>query len=99
MLGTVQKILNYGLRDLEYRYVVLDDYWSAGRFQQRDIAARFGQIFNWPGTHGRADSFILWVSNFACIAPLATTLVRDTQARWVMRYKIPKRSQIGMWII
>lgn len=31
LLGTAERIVNYGLRDLGYRYVILDDCWSAGR--------------------------------------------------------------------
>ncbi|MCJ1462622.1 hypothetical protein MMC07_001224 [Pseudocyphellaria aurata] len=31
LLGTAEKIVDYGLRDLGYRYVILDDCWSAGR--------------------------------------------------------------------
>ena len=31
LLGTAQKIVDYGLRDLGYYYIILDDCWSAGR--------------------------------------------------------------------
>lgn len=31
LLGAAKKIVDLGLRDLGYRYVVLDDCWSAGR--------------------------------------------------------------------
>ncbi|KAI9754610.1 MAG: GTP cyclohydrolase II [Chaenotheca gracillima] len=31
LLGTAQKIVDYGLRDLGYHYVILDDCWSVGR--------------------------------------------------------------------
>ena len=31
LLGTAQKIVDYGLRDLGYHYIILDDCWSAGR--------------------------------------------------------------------
>ena len=31
LLGTAQKMVDYGLRDAGYHYVVLDDCWSAGR--------------------------------------------------------------------
>lgn len=31
LLGTAQKIVEYGLRDVGYYYVVLDDCWSVGR--------------------------------------------------------------------
>ena len=31
LLGTAQKIVDYGLRDLGYYYIVLDDCWSSGR--------------------------------------------------------------------
>ncbi|KAL8822243.1 MAG: hypothetical protein Q9191_007016, partial [Dirinaria sp. TL-2023a] len=31
LLSTAEKIVDYGLRDLGYYYVILDDCWSAGR--------------------------------------------------------------------
>ena len=31
MLETAKLLVNYGLRDLGYGYIVLDDCWSAGR--------------------------------------------------------------------
>lgn len=31
LLGTAELIVSYGLRDLGYHYVVLDDCWSVGR--------------------------------------------------------------------
>ena len=31
LLGTAQRIVELGLRDVGYHYVVLDDCWSAGR--------------------------------------------------------------------
>ena len=31
LLSTAQKMVDYGLRDLGYNYVVLDDCWSEGR--------------------------------------------------------------------
>lgn len=31
LLGTAEKIVNFGLRDLGYQCVVLDDCWSMGR--------------------------------------------------------------------
>lgn len=39
LLGTAQKIVDYGLRDLGYRYVVLDDCWSAGRTSDGTLQA------------------------------------------------------------
>lgn len=33
LLSTAQAMVNYGLRDLGYNYVILDDCWSAGRDQ------------------------------------------------------------------
>ena len=37
LLGTAQKIVDYGLRDAGYTYVVLDDCWSAGRFNNGSL--------------------------------------------------------------
>ncbi len=34
LLGTAEKMIDYGLRDLGYRYVILDDCWSDGRTSQ-----------------------------------------------------------------
>ena len=31
LLGTAKKIVDLGLRDLGYNYVILDDCWSVGR--------------------------------------------------------------------
>ena len=31
LIGTAQKMVDYGLRDLGYHYVILDDCWSEGR--------------------------------------------------------------------
>ncbi|KAL9121057.1 MAG: hypothetical protein Q9187_002385 [Circinaria calcarea] len=31
LLGTAEKIVDYGLHDLGYNYVILDDCWSVGR--------------------------------------------------------------------
>ena len=39
LLGTAQKIVDYGLRDLGYYYVVLDDCWSAGRTENGSLLA------------------------------------------------------------
>ena len=39
LLGTARKIVDYGLRDLGYYYVVLDDCWSAGRSENGTLLA------------------------------------------------------------
>ncbi|KAG7009840.1 alpha-galactosidase [Physcia stellaris] len=39
LLGTAQKIVDYGLRDLGYYYVILDDCWSAGRTENGTLLA------------------------------------------------------------
>ncbi|MCJ1399640.1 hypothetical protein MMC11_002842 [Xylographa trunciseda] len=39
LLGTAQKIVYYGLRDLGYQYVILDDCWSAGRSSNGTLLA------------------------------------------------------------
>ncbi|MCJ1350814.1 MAG: hypothetical protein MMC33_000795 [Icmadophila ericetorum] len=39
LLGTAQKMVDYGLRDLGYQYVILDDCWSAGRSESGTLMA------------------------------------------------------------
>lgn len=39
LLSTAEKIVSYGLRDVGYEYVVLDDCWSAGRSQNGTLQA------------------------------------------------------------
>ena len=39
LLGTAQKIVDYGLKDLGYEYVILDDCWSAGRDPEGNLVA------------------------------------------------------------
>lgn len=39
LLGTAQKMVDYGLRDLGYLYVILDDCWSAGRAENGSLMA------------------------------------------------------------
>lgn len=46
MLGTAEKIVNYGLRDLGYRYIVLDDCWSAGRSPEGKLQANMTKFPN-----------------------------------------------------
>lgn len=46
LLGTAQKIVDYGLRDLGYRYVILDDCWSAGRTPNGTLQANTTKFRN-----------------------------------------------------
>jgi alpha-galactosidase len=39
LLGTAQKMADYGLRDLGYNYVILDDCWSSGRNESGYLVA------------------------------------------------------------
>jgi len=39
LLSTAQKIVDYGLRDLGYHYIILDDCWSAGRDANGSLVA------------------------------------------------------------
>ena len=39
VLNTAKAMVNYGLRDLGYKYVVLDDCWSSGRNSSGHLVA------------------------------------------------------------
>ena len=46
LLGTAQKIVSYGLKDLGYEYVILDDCWSAGRDSEGNLQANLTKFPN-----------------------------------------------------
>ena len=46
LLGTAQKIVDYGLRDAGYNFVILDDCWSAGRYDNGSIRPDFSKFPN-----------------------------------------------------
>ena len=46
LLGTAQKIVDYGLRDAGYTYVVLDDCWQDGRNENGSIRPDFSKFPN-----------------------------------------------------
>lgn len=49
LLDTAQKIVDYGLRDLGYYYVILDDCWSAGRSSNGTLQANSTKFPNGMG--------------------------------------------------
>ena len=46
LLGTAQKIVDLGLKDLGYNYVVLDDCWSDGRYENGSLKPDFTKFPN-----------------------------------------------------
>ena len=46
LLGTAQKIVDVGLRDLGYNYVILDDCYSDGRYPNGTIKPNFQKFPN-----------------------------------------------------
>ena len=46
LLGTAEKIVTSGLRDLGYNYVILDDCWSNGRYDNGSIRPDFTKFPN-----------------------------------------------------
>ena len=46
LLGTAQKIVDLGLKDLGYNYVILDDCWSNGRYDNGSLRPDFTKFPN-----------------------------------------------------
>ncbi|PSK36014.1 hypothetical protein B9Z65_5829 [Elsinoe australis] len=46
LVSTAQKLVDIGLRDAGYNYVVLDDCWSEGRYENRTLRPNFQKFPN-----------------------------------------------------
>ena len=66
LLGTAQKIVDYGLRDLGYHYVILDDCWSAGRSSNGTLMANMTKFPNGMGhVADQLHSMGLWFGMYS----------------------------------
>lgn len=44
LLNTAQKMVDYGLKDLGYHYIILDDCWSVGRYDNGTLKPNFDKF-------------------------------------------------------
>ena len=54
LLGTARKIVTLGLKDLGYNYVILDDCWSNGRYENGSVRPDFEKFPNGMAHVGNA---------------------------------------------
>ena len=63
LLGTAKKIVTLGLKDAGYDYIILDDCWSTGRYENGSLRPDFTKFPNGMkhvGDQVREDAAIGW---------------------------------------